>query len=148
MGQIVLHKQPHTVATRNASRSKTSLVEQDTITIHWMNINEKYAGQGLATVLMSYGICKMKLLYNDIRFVFLEDMSDKSKKSHNNIYNLFGATFIDDVKFSDIGGKGAVDFATTYKQIKLDHDFIFRVDQLLSKLEAKGGRKRRKYQKK
>lgn len=61
VGQIVLYKEPQTVAARNLTRSKTALVEQDTITIHWININKDYTGQGLATALMIYGICKMIL---------------------------------------------------------------------------------------
>lgn len=101
------------------------------ISVSSLSTPEYYRGQGLATLLISYGICFLKNKSPNIEYAILDDASDKSTMIKGNIYNQFGFKFRETPKKDQTDPNKVVPFGAE-KQLSLDNTFITKVTKLLN----------------
>jgi hypothetical protein len=91
---------PGPITDPKALRDAPKIPEAVTIELPVFNIKhvftyDIYRGQGLANLLLVYGICKLKIQFYNIEYVITEDSSIQKDKFINNIYTKIGFRYID-----------------------------------------------------
>jgi hypothetical protein len=94
-----------------------------------MNINaihtaESHRNQGFATLLILYGITKIKELKSNVKKVTLDDMSDNSCFMKNNIFNQLGFQFIEPPSHQDPMDTNKWMLKGPEKILQIDANFI------------------------
>ena len=101
------------------------------ISVSSLSTHEDYRGQGLAILLISYGICYLKNQSPDINYAILDDDSNNSTMIKGNIYNQFGFKFRETPKKDPTDSNKVVPWGPE-KQLSLDKTFITKVTKLLN----------------
>lgn len=124
------------------TRTKKEIEDHDTIDIAWLSTEPPYKGQGLALLLIIYGICYLKQQLPDINYVTLDDDSDRSDVIEKNIYDTLGFVFRDSIAI-DISNTKKIGLSGPEKQLLLDGEFIRRANlQLDTKFAGNGGKRK------
>ena len=101
------------------------------ISISSVSTNENYRGQGLALLVLIYGICYLKNQSPDINYAILDDDSDNSTMIKGNIYNSIGFEFVAQPELDPINSNKLVPLGPE-KQLMIDGTFITNVTKLLN----------------
>jgi ribosomal protein S18 acetylase RimI-like enzyme len=147
---IQIYKSTGTIIV-GKTRRKQELEDYDNFNISWISTEPPYRGQGLALLLLIYGICYLKQKYPDINYVTLDDDSDRNDRIEPNLYDSLGFGFRDEIKM-DISNANKLKLSGPEKQLLLDNEFIRRSNlELNNRFSKKGGkqksRKNRAYKK-
>lgn len=130
------------------TRRKQEMQQHDIFIISWVTTEPAYRGQGLALLLIIYGICYLKQYFPFIHYVTLDDVSDRTQKISQNIYDSLGFVFQRNVQM-DMSSINKLDTSGPEKQLLLDDEFIrianYRID---SKFGRRGGKRKKHTNKK
>jgi hypothetical protein len=106
--------------------------------ITWVSTGDNYRGQGLALLILIYGICVLKEKFPHINYVTLDDDSQNNTSVKGNIYTRLGLDYIGLIELN-ILQQGELKISGPEKQLLLDNAFINRANSLLNNI----GKKRR-----
>lgn len=124
--QMVITRGNITGKTRSSFNDK----EEDVFQINWVSTNNEYRGQQLATLVIIYSICYMMFSNNKIRYVILDDDSDKSVYMKKNIYNSLG--FIPrDLVALNMSNSETLNILGPEKQLAINDGFIRNSNTIL-----------------
>jgi hypothetical protein len=123
------------------TRRKKELDDHDNFNVSWISTEIPYRGQGLAMLLLIYGICYLKLQFPEINYVTLDDDSDRSDKIEPNVYDSLGFYFRDEIKM-DISNTKKLKLSGPEKQLLLDSEFVRRANfELDRRFNISGGKR-------
>ena len=106
-------------------------IETNTFHISSLSTDVVYRGQGLALLLLIYGICYLKIQFPDVNYATLDDDSDKNIEMIN-IYNSIGFIFRDSVALDIMNPKKVIPSGPE-KQLLINEEFIRRANYQLDK---------------
>ena len=118
------------------TRTRQELEEPNIFKITWIDTTEEYRGQGLALLLLIYGICYLKDAFPDVSYVTLDDDSDRSDKLESNIYGSLGFEFQGLISL-DITKRNRLNLSGPEKQLLLDENFIRKANAKLDSIATK-----------
>lgn len=122
--------------TIGKTRTRQESEEQNIFKITWIDTTEKYRGQGLALLLLIYGICYLKNDFPYVSYVTLDDDSDRSDKLESNIYGSLGFEFQGLISL-DITKRNKLNLSGPEKQLLLDENFIRKANAKLDSIATK-----------
>jgi hypothetical protein len=108
--------------------------------ITWVSTGDNYRGQGLALLILIYGICFLKEKFPHINYVTLDDDSQNNTSVKGNIYTRLGLDYIGLIELN-ILQQGELKISGPEKQLLLDNAFINRANSLLNNIENPKKRK-------
>jgi hypothetical protein len=107
--------------------SETTTV--DAINVRWLTSHQK----GLGSLMLAYGVLKMKSKNPKIKYSVLDDDSDQSTHITKNIYSRFGYSPVEAVKRT---GENTVQLQGPEKQVLLT-DFVMHVEAMFPRGRSK-----------
>lgn len=120
---------------KNTRSNETSY--QKVINITSLFTEEAYKGKKLASLILIYAICYLKL-FLDIKYFTLDDDSDNNDKIKN-IYNSIGFSPIGHVELMNFNNK--LKTFGPEKQLLLNDTFLYNANRILNKIKnQEGGR--------
>ena len=104
IGSITVIYTSHTVR-HYTTRYNTNHHEHEVIKVLWLSISDEggYQGKGLGIALLFYGICKIFLINQTVKYIILDDDSDRPMSVSKNIYHKLGLVNEGLIDFEDIG---------------------------------------------
>jgi hypothetical protein len=104
IGSITVIYTSHTVR-HYTTRYNTNHYEHEAIKVLWLGISDEggYQGKGLGIALLFYGICKIFLINQTVKYIILDDDSDRPMSVSKNIYHKLGLVNEGLIDFEDIG---------------------------------------------
>jgi len=107
--------------------SETTTVEA--INVRWLTSHQK----GLGSLMLAYGVLKMKSKNSKIKYSVLDDDSDHSTHITKNIYSRFGYSPVEAVRRT---GENTVQLQGPEKQVLLT-DFVKHVESMFPRTESR-----------
>ena len=119
--------------------------ETPVFSVTWLGTNEGYQGRGFGILLLIYALCYLKQHNPNTNYSILDDDSARNQNLIDNIYTSLGYVFQDTIALN-MAKKNKIIISSPERQLRLDTDFLERVNKLLDEkfpIRA-GNRKSRK----
>ena len=141
VSKLVIHIRPDeikTSSTRNAEEKG-----MDIFYIQTVFTTPAFQGRGFATILISYGLCTLKESFSNIDYAVLDDHTGRAK----NIKGLYGKFGFSTQYPTELVSNKTIKINDSGQQVKLDHFFVSKVNNILSNMSILSGMGRKKKQK-